>query len=100
MATTMRRGSAVYKVLRATFVITPPLPSLENSSKRDGAQPKKTFKSGTFVLCVHSLGTTGDRVSTAFRPKGRIHPRPEGNSAPAWRVIPLGCGSASRALLA
>jgi hypothetical protein len=28
--------------VRATLVITTPLPSLENSSKRDAAQPKKT----------------------------------------------------------
>jgi hypothetical protein len=38
----MRRGSAAYKMVRAKLVITTPLPSLENSSKRDGAQPKKT----------------------------------------------------------
>jgi hypothetical protein len=66
MATTMRRGSAAYKMLRATLVITTPLPSLENSSKRDGAQPKKTFKGGTFVLYMDALGTDGDRVSTPF----------------------------------
>jgi hypothetical protein len=67
MAMTMRRGSAAYKMVRATLVITTPLPSLENSSKRDAAQPKKSFKTGTFVLCVHSLGTAGIRVSTAYR---------------------------------
>src|SRR5580704_12611014 len=66
MATTMRRGSAAYKMLSATLVITTPLPSLENSSKRDGAQPKKTFKAGTFVLYVHSLGTAGSGLSTPF----------------------------------
>src|ERR1700759_686595 len=98
MATTMRRGSAVYKVLRATFVITPPLPSLENSSKRDGAQPKKTFKSGTFVLCVHGFGTPGYRVSTVFRSKARIHLRRERTSAPAWRAIRPSYGSRSHAL--
>jgi hypothetical protein len=84
----------VYKVLRATFVITPPLPSLENSSKRDGAQPKKTFKSGTFVLLVHSLGTAGGPVSTAFRSRGRIDP--VRRSVPAWHAIRLGYDSRSR----
>ena len=98
MAITMRRGSAAYKMVRATLVITTPLPSLENSSKRDGAQPKKTFKSGTFVLRVHSLGTAGGPVSTAFRSKVRIHLRLEGSSVPAWRAIRLGCDSRSRGL--
>jgi hypothetical protein len=35
----MRRGSAAYKMVRATLVITTPLPSLENSSNRGAAQP-------------------------------------------------------------
>src|ERR1700739_3985759 len=100
MATTMRRGSAAYKMLRATLVITPPLPSLENSSKRDGAQHKKTFKSGTFVLCVHSLGTAGDRVSTVFRSRARIHLRLEGSSVPAWRAIRPSYDSRPRGLWA
>ena len=68
MATTMINGSAAYKIVRATLVITTPLPSLENSSKRDAAQPKKAFKTGTFVLSEDRLGTSGICVSTRNRP--------------------------------
>ena len=74
MARTMRKGSAAYKIVRATLVITTPLPSLENSSKRDGAQLKKAFAAGTFVLQVHSLGTTGTPASTFYlvQPTGYV----------------------------
>jgi hypothetical protein len=64
MVISMRAGSAAYKMVRATLVITTPLPSLENSSKRDGAQLKKTAKSGTFVVHACTLSTDGTRVST------------------------------------
>ena len=51
-------------MVRATLVITTPLPSLENSSKRGAAQPKKTLKTSTFVLAMHRLSTDVDTFST------------------------------------
>jgi len=68
MAMTMITGSAAYKMVRATLVITTPLPSLENSSKGNAAQLKKAFKTGTFVLCQYRLGTSGIYASTQNRP--------------------------------
>jgi hypothetical protein len=51
-------------MVRATLVITTPLPSLENSSNRGAAQPKKTLKTSTFVLAMHRLSTDVDTFST------------------------------------
>jgi hypothetical protein len=54
-------------MVRATLVITTPLPSLENSSNRGAAQPKKTLKTSTFVLDLHRLSTDVDTFSTVQR---------------------------------
>ena len=93
MATTMRIGSAAYKMVRATLVITTPLPSLENSSKRDAAQPKKAFKTSTFVLRVHRLGTDVEYALVPFICALDAQPYWGGNWAPAWHGKSLGCDS-------
>src|ERR1700761_9414978 len=91
MVTSTRTGSAAYKMVTATLVITTPLPSLENSSKRDGAQLKKTVFAGTFVVVVPGLSTAEYALVPDFAPSWRnpCGDRSSGRaSRPRWRRNP------------